>query len=148
MKRLLLGAALGALAMSVGLASGEEGTKYGNGVTLTQAVTVADLLARPEQYLGKTVRVDGVVGSVCQNMGCWIQLADGEAGPGIQFKVDDGVIVFPKDGKGRRASAEGVFDAMPDEPEHAGHTTDATHEHPAATEAPKYRVKATGAVIY
>lgn len=125
-----------------------EGTKYGAGVTQEKAVKVADLLAAPDDYVGKTVRVDGVVQAVCQTMGCWIQLADDEAGTGIQFKVDDGVIVFPKDGKGRKASAEGTFEKIasddPHEMEHAKETMKQT----GSNEAPKYRIKATGAVIY
>jgi len=162
------------------LAAEEKGTTFGTGVKLQTAVKVADLLAAPDQYLGKTVRVDGTVKAVCQNMGCWIQIADAPDGPAVQFKVDDGVIVFPKDAAGRRASAEGTFEAMPAEEDHeAGHATtpDQHAEHAkaaaqhaehakeaaqhaehakqpeaakpaAAAEPPKYRVKATGAVIY
>lgn len=157
------------------VAAEEKGTVFGTGVKLQTAVKVADLLAAPEQYLGKTVRVDGTVKAVCQNMGCWIQIADAPDGPAVQFKVDDGVIVFPKDAAGRRASAEGTFEAMPAEEDHeAAHAKEAAQhaehgkqpeaaqhaghaEHAkqpeaakpaAAAEPPKYRVKATGAVIY
>lgn len=129
-------------------ASEEKATKYGTGVTQETAVKVVDLLANPETYLGKTVRVDGVVQAVCQTMGCWIQLGDDENGKGIQFKVEDGVIVFPKDGKGRKASAQGTFEQIATgdahEVEHAAETMKQT----GAADAPKYRIKATGAIIY
>jgi hypothetical protein len=153
MKRLLLVGALGLTVMATGLRAEEKGTKYGNGVTLSTSVTVAELLATPDAYLGKTVRVDGVVASVCEHMGCWIQIADHEGAPGIQFKVEDGVIVFPKDGQGRRASAEGVFESMPAETEHAAANASGAHEHGDPKEAtpvepPQYRVKATGAVLF
>jgi hypothetical protein len=139
-------------------AAEEKGTKYGAGVTLEQSVTIAELLANPDTYVGKTVRVDGVVKAVCQNMGCWMEIADTDQSAGIQFKVDDGVIVFPKDGKGRRASAQGTFEVAPAADEHAE-----AHAHPQAAvpadhaahmaEAAnavgtKYRVNATGAVVY
>lgn len=133
----------------VPLASSEEkGTKYGTGVTQETAVKVADLLASPETYLGKTVRVDGVVQAVCQTMGCWIQLGDDENGKGIQFKVEDGVIVFPKEGKGRKASAEGTFEQIATGDAHEAEHAKETMKQTGAAEAPKYRIKATGAIIY
>ena len=114
----------------------EKGTKYGAGVSGQNPVKVSDLLASPETYLGKTVRVDGVVQAVCQEMGCWIRIGDDAQSKGIQFKVEDGVIVFPKDGKGRNASAEGTFEKV----------GDGGDSKPA--DAPAYRIKATGAIIY
>ncbi len=146
MKRMLIAGIVMLMGMSVGAVE-EKGTKYGAGVTQQSAVKVADLLASPETFLGKTVRVDGIVQAVCQNMGCWIQIGDDEQSKGIQFKVDDGVIVFPKDGKGRKASAEGTFEKVAagtsEEAAHAEHTKDAK---PA--DAPAYRIKATGAIVY
>jgi hypothetical protein len=146
MKPVLVAGLLACLAAPPAIAE-EKGTTYGTGVTLQTSVTVADLLKSPEDHVGKTVRVDGVVQAVCQTMGCWIQLGDEEDTQGIQFKVDDGVIVFPKDGKGRKASAEGTFEriALGDahEIEHARETMKQT-----GSEAPKYRIRATGAVIY
>jgi len=138
------------LAILVGIMCGAalvvaaEGTKYGKGVTLDTATSVATLLATPEAYVGKTVRVDGVVTNVCQEMGCWIEIADDDKGPGLQFKVDDGVIVFPKEAKGRRASAEGTFEAI-------GTPDEAAREQQQKSELkapPRYRIKAMGAVIY
>ena len=35
-----------------------------------------------------------------------------EKGPTVRLKVDDGVIVFPVTAKGRKVSAEGVFEAV------------------------------------
>ena len=39
----------------------DSGTKYGKGVTLAAAIPIADLLAKPGDYVGKPVRVDGIV---------------------------------------------------------------------------------------
>ncbi len=153
MKRALLAAFV--IAMAASLAGAEEkGTTYGAGVKQQTAVKVADLLAAPDTYLGKTVRVDGIVQAVCQNMGCWIQIGDDEKSKGIQFKVDDGAIVFPKDGKGRKASAEGTFEEIGAADAEAQHAERAQQAQPAKAadakpaEAPAYRIKATGAVIY
>jgi hypothetical protein len=97
-------------------AAGDE-TTYGEGVTLDQAVPVKALLASPDDYIGKTVRVDGVITGVCEKRGCWMQVTDPETGTGIRVKVDDGVIVFPYTAMGKKASAEGVFEAITLTPE-------------------------------
>ena len=121
---LVLGLALGAQVVA------GEGTKYGEGVTLTTATPIGDILAAPETFLGKTVRVDGTVSAVCEEMGCWIELSDPRINKGLRFKVEDGVIVFPISAKGRQASAQGAVERI-------GDGASAT-----------YRVKATGAVVY
>jgi hypothetical protein len=141
-----LAIALLLVAFLVAPASAQE--KFGAGVSLDTSTTVAALLANPESYLGKTVRVDGIVKAVCTEMGCWMELADSESGEALQFKVDDGVIVFPVSAKGKRASAEGVFEKVvpgADEHEMGANTESARHE---AQKAIVYRVKATGAVVY
>ena len=97
----------------VGLAAGLQAaeTKYGAGVKLPQATSVKDLYASPEKFVGKTVRVDGVVTSVCDEMGCWLAIADaGNADRTVRFQAEhDGAIVFPLTLKGKQARAEGVF---------------------------------------
>ncbi len=97
---------------SSAMADDATGTTYGAGVTLEQVTPIATLLADPDAYNGKTVRVDGVVTSVCEKRGCWMQLADPESGEGIRIKVEDGVIVFPVSAKGHKASAEGTFEVV------------------------------------
>jgi hypothetical protein len=147
MKRTVFFALALAAVTSLAVSADEKGTTYGNGVKLTTSVKVADLLAMPDHYVGKNVRVDGTVRAVCQEMGCWIQIADDEKTDGIQFKVDDGVIVFPKDAKGKRASAEGAFEKISAGDPHAAEA--AKHaEQQGVTKAPQYRIKATGAVVY
>lgn len=148
------GLAAAAVAATVVLAAGET-QKFGDGVTLAEATSTAKLFASPEAYVGRTVRVDGTITAVCENMGCWVELRDTVDGPGLRFKVDDGVIVFPISLKGRRASAEGVFEAIDADAEaehHAEHPAGAAphveHAPPAGSPAASYRVKATGAVVY
>ena len=72
---------------------------------------MSDILANPEKYNGKRVRVQGAVVDVCSKRGCWIRLASDKEYESIVFKVDDGVIVFPMDAKGKTAIAEGVISA-------------------------------------
>ena len=81
-------------------------TRLGSPLTLKEPVSVAALLSHAADYVGKTVQVKGKIAEVCQMMGCWMDLTNDE-GQKIRIKVDDGVIVFPKDASGRTAIAEG-----------------------------------------
>ncbi len=84
-----------------------EGTKFGAGVTLTDTVAVDAILADPNAYKGKTVRVEGMVTDVCPKRGCWMELAGSAPGQKLKFKVTDGEMVFPMDAKGKVAIAQG-----------------------------------------
>jgi len=120
--------------------------KFGEGVTIQDATPIASLVDQPEAWLGKPVRVDGVVKEVCEEMGCWMELADPVTGKSVQFKVDDGVIVFPVSARGKRASAQGALERVPENEEH-----EMAGEHPEQHGEQanlKFRVRATGAVIY
>jgi hypothetical protein len=148
MKTLL---AIGMLAFVAPLAGGE--TRLGTGVTLKDSTPIKSIVEQPATYVGKTIRIDGVATAVCAHMGCWMAVAaEGNEGPGgdgraptIRLKVDDGVIVFPVSAKGRKVSAEGVFEALGG----LGDSRDAAQEH--GTHDPKasqsYQLKATGAII-
>ncbi len=83
-------------------------TKLGKPLALKQQVAIGALLAKPADYIDKTVQVKGKITEVCQNMGCFMYLADAD-GKKIRIKVRDGEIVFPKDGAGKTAVAEGKF---------------------------------------
>lgn len=142
MKALL---ALGVLALVAPLAAGE--TKLGTGVTLKDATPIKLLVDQPSAYVGKTLRVDGVATAVCTHMGCWMAVAaeGDEQGPTVRLKVDDGVIVFPVTAKGRKVSAEGVFEIVGAGAE----SKEAASEHAKhdAKASQTYQLKATGAVI-
>jgi hypothetical protein len=156
---LTVGAAIILAAVVVGAAE-TAGTKYGKGVTVQQATSISDVAAKPAQYLGKTVRVDGVVTAVCENMGCWMELKDEKSASTVRVKVDDGVIVFPVAAKGKKASAEGVIERVDVAAETAHHAEMAAKEAKAgkdvkAAKVPEhaevkatYQLKATGAVVY
>ncbi len=83
---------------------------YGDGVKLEQATPIVSILADPDAYIGKTVRVEGGVLDVCPKKGCWIEIGDEEQH--IRIKVDDGVIVFPVDATGKVAAAQGEVEAI------------------------------------
>ncbi len=100
-------ASLIALMLIVAIA-GAAPKNYGKKLTLKEKTKVSDIIATPEKFNGKRVLVEGAVVDVCKERGCWIKLASDKEFESIRFKVDDGVIVFPMDAKGKNATAEGV----------------------------------------
>jgi hypothetical protein len=81
----------------------------GKPLALKEPMSIQKLTSAPEQYLNKTVQVKGKVADVCQMMGCWMELVEAGTAARVRIKVEDGVIVFPKDSVGKTAVAEGVF---------------------------------------
>ena len=97
-----------AAALVLPAAAEEECTTYGAGVTVAEATPVDALAAAPDEWAGKTVRVEGTVREVCPMAGCWLTLVPETAGgEPLRVKVKDGEIVFPLSARGRRAAAEG-----------------------------------------
>lgn len=84
------------------------GKKYGEGITQSESVAISDLLAEPDKYAGKRVRVEGTVSDVCPKRGCWFEMAGEKPGEKMRFKVRDGVMTFALDEKGKYAVAEGL----------------------------------------
>lgn len=83
-----------------------DAKKYGQPLGLKEEVKVSEILANPDKYAGKKVRVKGLVTEVCEERGCWIKIgADKQE---IMFKVDDGVMTFPMAAKGSAVIAEGT----------------------------------------
>lgn len=89
------------------------GESYGSGVKVAEATPISKILADPDAYVGKTVRIEGKVLDVCPMKGCWMELAGEDGKESLKVKVDDGVIVFPVTSKGKLAVAEGTVEAIP-----------------------------------
>lgn len=82
--------------------------KFGKEITLTEKTKISEITNNPEDFLGKTVLVEGEVLEVCAAAGCWMELkSDDETGK-IKIKVRDGDIVFPMSAKGKKAVVEGT----------------------------------------
>lgn len=84
-------------------------THYGKAFTVKEETRISEILASPEKFAGKKVKVRGTVTNVCAERGCFLNLKGDKKFQELQFKVDDGVIVFPADAQGREAVAEGVI---------------------------------------
>lgn len=126
--------------------------KLGSGVTLSEATSIQALYSRPQDFVGKTIRIDGVVSAVCESMGCWMALADiADTEKVVRLKVDHGAgIAFPISAKGKAASAEGVFEkiAPADKEANEAAAEHAAHASGQSAEFGKlYQIKAMGAVV-
>lgn len=143
-----------AVAVCGAVVQAQGGKTYGEGVTLKTAVAVATLLEQPQAHVGKAVRVDGVIGKVCQAMGCWLEIVEPASGRGIRVKARDGVIVFPKDAAGRKVSAQGVLEEIATSPvrethgDHAKSAENSGRPRPGTPTEKIYWVRAAGAVLY
>ncbi len=150
-RSLLLSVSALAFVLSVVTIRAGADEKLGAGVTLAEATPIADLYATPEKFIGKTVRIDGVVSAVCTEMGCWMALAPADKPEQtVRFKVDHGVgIVFPIAAKGKQASAEGVFQkiAAGDKEGNEAAREQAAAQPSASTFGATYQIMAKGAVI-
>lgn len=85
---------------------------FGNGVHLQETTSISAILDNPDTYIGKTVKIEGMILEVCARRGCWIYVAGDREGEKIQVKVTDGEIVFPMSVSGRIASVEGVVEEL------------------------------------
>lgn len=85
----------------------EDIRKFGKEITLTEKTKISEILASPQDFVGKKVLVEGTVVNVCKKRGCWIELSSDKEFESIRVKVQDGVIVFPVEAKGKRATVEG-----------------------------------------
>jgi len=132
------------------------GKVFGAGVASSETVKISTVLANPENFLGKTVRVQGPVVGVCKSRGCWIELASDVEQQKIMLKVEDGEIVFPPEIMGETAIVEGVLEGIPlnhdqacayleEEASCQGETFDKSTV--PAEGITFYRIKGTGAVI-
>ena len=102
-------AALAFAALPVVSAHAVDGKIFGKGVTGAEVVKVSELMAHPDKYVGKLVRVEGLITDVCAKGGCWMNSAGDKELQSIRIKVSDGDIVFPLEAKGKGALAEGTF---------------------------------------
>ena len=151
MKKTLAALALALLAAAPALAE----AKYGKPLTNATPVKVSELMAKPDAYVGKVVKIEGLVTEVCPKRGCWINVAGDKEFQTIRVKVEDGVIVFPLTDKGKKVVAEGTFTKMEltkeqaiEKAKHHAEETKTKFD-PASVTGPQtvYQIQGIGAVV-
>lgn len=90
------------------VASYAQADKYGKEISLKEKTTISQILAQPEEFVGKTVLVEGEILEVCAMAGCWMELKSDVENQKVKIKVKDGDIVFPVEAKGKNAIVEGI----------------------------------------
>ena len=86
--------------------------KYGKPLTVKETSKISDVLAHPDQFNGKRVKVQGPIVDVCEMKGCWIAVGSDKEFESMRIKVEDGVIVFPPEAKGKRAMRVPVTESV------------------------------------
>lgn len=137
-------------------AAGEEGTQYGEALTLQDTTLISDILAQPDEWVDVRVLVQGTVVEVCEMRGCWVELGSDEEFQSIRVKVEDGVIVFPMSARGLHAVVEGVVERLElteeEVLERARHHAEEQGEEfdPSTVTGPEtiFQLRGIGAVIY
>ena len=128
-----------------------EEVKLGKPIAVKSATPIKDILSQPDKYLGKDVLIEGEITEVCQNMGCWINVKDASTSEVIQVKVDDGVIVFPKDGAGKKVVAQGKLEKVAVTKEELQHQAEESGKKVDTSKITGgktiYRIKGEGAII-
>ena len=128
---------------------------FGEKLTLSDTTTISEILNAPENFLDKRVLVQGRVVEVCKHRGCWIKITDESDSLSIVAKVEDGVIVFPKEASGKLAVVEGKIQkieySMEETIEHEKHKCELEGKEFDASKVTKprttYRIWAYGAEI-
>jgi len=85
---------------------------FGQGISLSDKTAISLIIDNPGAYVGKKVKVSGLVVDVCSRRGCWIYLAGDREYEKIRIKVTDGEIVFPMEARGKQAVVEGIVESM------------------------------------
>ena len=135
--------------------AGRAADGYGRPVSSGETTQVSAILDDGAAYVGKEVKVEGMIVGVCARRGCWMELAGDRQHEKIRIKVDDGVMVFPLSARGKKALVEGRVEAVSMSAEEArsfyAHQAEekGTSFDPASVSRPVtfYQIRATGAVI-
>jgi hypothetical protein len=89
--------------------------KFGADQKLTDAdaVPVEKVLASPDDYAGKYVRLTGIISAVCPTKGCWLRVAPepgaGEGNVFVKFMDPPEGRLIPMEAVGHDVTVEGVL---------------------------------------
>jgi hypothetical protein len=100
----------------------EESQTFGRAPNAELPVTpLSAILADPEGYRDRVVRTEGTIAQVCQRMGCWMELRQGEDGPAVRVPMAGHSFFLPRDVAGRQAMLEGRVALADLSPSHRAH---------------------------
>lgn len=93
--------------------SGAEMKSVGANLAGVEVVTVKDLVAKPDSYSGKVVRVEGDVNAMCHHRRGWFSVQDeGERGGTFVRVITSPTFLVPAGMIGKKARAEGKVEVI------------------------------------
>lgn len=92
---------------------------FGAPFAIQEVTPAKSVFDAPETFVGKTVRVEGSVRDVCQKMGCWMVISEGDESMRITTK--DHKFFVAKDGAGSKCHIEGEVISRELDPERTAH---------------------------
>ncbi len=118
-----------------------EGSPRTFGAPITNAeLTSLDAIAGdPAKFANKTVKTEGVVTAVCQEMGCWMEI--GDQSKLAHIKMAGHSFFVPKNASGRHAIVEGT---VVDTPGAGGNCMHEGKDSCAGNALAKLQIQATG----
>jgi hypothetical protein len=82
---------------------------YGDDFNYDSIQSIPSLINNANQFLDKQIVTEGKIVDVCPMKGCWIEIKDSDSDQIIRVKVQDDVIIFPKDSKEKKVIVNGIF---------------------------------------
>jgi len=96
--------------------------RFGAPLPAGETLPLAAILADPDAFAGKEVRVEGLVKRACTKKGCWMELAAAEGeGPGCRVTFKDYGFFVPKDSAGAKATLAGTVQVKTLAPKEVAH---------------------------
>lgn len=86
--------------------------RFGQEITVAEETAISAIIDNPASYVGRKVKVSGLIVDVCSTRGCWVYLAGDRDFEKLRVKVTDGEIVFPLEARGKVATVEGVVESL------------------------------------
>jgi len=78
---------------------------YGKPFVDGSHASIEEVLIQPRAFANSSVTIEGSIGSVCQNKGCWMYVTDGTRRIRVVFK--DYAFFVPMDSEGKRVRVQG-----------------------------------------
>jgi hypothetical protein len=96
---------------------------YGAPLGAAPKQELESVLRQPEDFAGKTLKLEGHVRRACSKMGCWMELSTGAEpnAPACRVIFQGHRFFVPKDSAGSRARVEGALEVRRVEPDQVAH---------------------------
>lgn len=93
----------------------------GGAFTLEAETALAEVLAKPDEFAGKAVKLSGQVTRACSKKGCWMELREKPEQAGVRITFKDYGFFVPLDSAGASAVVEGTVKVEKLSADHVDH---------------------------